>query len=91
MGQLISNALYDADKFRWGPDNFTMTLWDMLEYANIDMGLFISTYHKGIKGVEEIRETFRSDTGKKYGPEFIEIGLMIGDELYRVLSEKSGG
>jgi HD superfamily phosphodiesterase len=30
VGQMISDALYDADKFRWGPDNFTQTLWQML-------------------------------------------------------------
>ena len=30
VGQMISDALYDADKFRWGPDNFTHTLWQML-------------------------------------------------------------
>ncbi|TRZ91691.1 hypothetical protein D4R89_02490, partial [bacterium] len=28
--QLLSDALYDADKFRWGPDNFTETLWAMI-------------------------------------------------------------
>ena len=31
---LISDCLYDADKFRWGPDNFTDTLWDMVTFYN---------------------------------------------------------
>jgi hypothetical protein len=29
LGELLSNCLYDADKFRWGPDNFKDTIWDM--------------------------------------------------------------
>src|SRR5512144_138610 len=30
-GCMVSDALYDADKFRWGPENFTGTLWLMVE------------------------------------------------------------
>lgn len=33
VGQMISDALYDADKFRWGPDNFTLTLWQMFRFS----------------------------------------------------------
>ena len=29
-GALVSDCLYDADKFRWGPDGFTDTLWHMV-------------------------------------------------------------
>jgi len=29
-GRLVSDALYDADKFRWGPENFTTTLWTIV-------------------------------------------------------------
>ncbi|RME62925.1 MAG: hypothetical protein D6778_10395, partial [Nitrospirae bacterium] len=34
-GKLLSDCLYDADKFRWGPDNFTTTIWQMLEYGKV--------------------------------------------------------
>ena len=30
-GCLVSDGLYDADKFRWGPENFTTTLWIMVD------------------------------------------------------------
>jgi hypothetical protein len=33
-GVLIDGCLYDADKFRWGPDNFTDTVWDMVSFHN---------------------------------------------------------
>jgi hypothetical protein len=58
--QLVSNCLYDADKFRWGADTFTHTLW-------------------------RIMETFRTPTGRQYGPEIIETGMEIGKGIYRYL------
>jgi hypothetical protein len=85
--RLISDALYDADKFRWGPDNFVVTLWDMLEFARIDVGRMLAGYHKSIEGIQRIRETFRSQTGRRYGPQFIDIGLAVGEEIYRRLRE----
>lgn len=91
-GRLVSDALYDADKFRWGPDNFTTTLWDMLSFADIDIGLMLDGFSRGMEGVERIKETFRTETGKSYGPEFIEIGLKMGREIYDNLVEiREGG
>jgi hypothetical protein len=84
-GQLISNSLYDADKFRWGPDNFHDTLWDMVSYFNPPLAEFIDGYPRGMKKLEAIKKTFRTTTGKKYGPQFIDLGLAIGEELYGVI------
>lgn len=84
-GQLISDALYDADKFRWGPDNFTDTLWEMVSPESVPIRLLLAHFQKGMDGVEKIATTFRSETGKKYGPEFIEIGMAIGQRLYEEL------
>ncbi|MBN1883148.1 MAG: hypothetical protein JW885_13355 [Deltaproteobacteria bacterium] len=90
-GRLLSDALYDADKFRWGPDNFTRTLWDMLEYAGIPVSAMLKRYHKSLDGIIRIKDTFRTDTGKAYGPEFIDLGLSIGEEIYRQLQERIEG
>ncbi len=90
-GGLVSDALYDADKFRWGPDNFIVTLWDMLEFAGIEVGRMLTRYHKSLEGIRRIRETFRTQTGRRYGPEFIDIGLAVGDEIYSRLIERQGG
>jgi hypothetical protein len=41
-------------------------------------------------GLEKIKTTFRSQTGKKFGPQFIDLGLAIGRKLHAViLSEYS--
>ena len=83
--QLLADALYDADKFRWGPDNFTHTVWDMVSYAQIPLPLFMSHYPKALEGIARIKATFRSDTGRLYGPGFIDIGLKVGRKLYKII------
>jgi len=84
-GQLISDSLYDADKFRWGPDNFTDTIWHMVSYSKTPLLKFMEFYPKGMQMLENAKSSFRSDTGKKYGPRFIDLGLAIGEELYDVI------
>lgn len=87
-GKLISDCLYDADKFRWGPDNFTDTLWEMVSFLNPPLDTFIAHYPKGMQGLEKIKQTFRTKTGRRYGPQFIDIGLAIGEKLYRVIQNE---
>ena len=84
-GGLISDCLYDADKFRWGPDNFHDTLWDMVSYFNPPLTKFIDGYPRGMEKLKSIKSTFRTATGQKYGPQFIDLGLAIGDELFDVI------
>jgi hypothetical protein len=81
--RLVSDCLYDADKFRWGPDNFTKTLWLLTESFNIPLRRLYQDFEEKLEGIGRISETFRTDTGRKYGPEFIELGLRIGSEIYR--------
>jgi hypothetical protein len=88
QGQMLSDALYDADKFRWGPDNFTETVWDMISFNDVPIRLVIAHFPKGMEGIRKIAQTFRSKTGRQYGPEFIELGLAIGTKLYEELRKK---
>lgn len=84
-GTLVSDCLYDADKFRWGPDNFAHTVWNMLEFTQTPLSKFVSLYPNGIKALEKIKTSFRTRTGQKYGPLFIDTGLAIGDKLYAII------
>jgi hypothetical protein len=88
FGQMVSDALYDADKFRWGPDNFTQTLWQMLRSSKMPIAPLILRFPKGMEGISGIKETFRTETGKIYGPEFIELGLKIGERVYQFLEKR---
>jgi hypothetical protein len=85
-GCLVSDALYDADKFRWGPENFTTTLWLMVESNNTPPEALHRVFKEKMKGIERIKETFRTETGRRYGPEIIDQGISIGNAIYREMS-----
>ena len=87
-GQLLSDVLYDADKFRWGPDNFTETLWAMVAPRGVPLPALLPRLLPGIEGVDRIRDTFRTPTGKHYGPDFIDRGVAIGRRLHAALSAR---
>jgi hypothetical protein len=80
--QLLSDALYDADKFRWGPDNFTETLWAMLDSRKASLAEALPRFPRGMEALRRIRETFRTPTGREYGPDFIDLGLELGRRFY---------
>ena len=86
-GNLVSDCLYDADKFRWGPDNFTITVWDMLAFSNTPIERFINYYPKSVEGIAKIKSTFRTATGKKYGPQFVDLGIDMGKVIYQYLKD----
>lgn len=88
IGKLVSDTLYDADKFRWGPDNFTVTLWEMLRFDHASVVAFIPRFPEGMAGISRIKDTFRSHTGKVFGPEFIDLGLSIGEKIYEFLRKR---
>ena len=81
--KLVSDALYDADKFRWGPDNFTVTLWLLIESAGLSLERLYHSFIEKMEGIKKIKKTFRTKTGQQYGPEFIDKGIAIGNEIYR--------
>jgi hypothetical protein len=87
---VLSDSLYDSDKFRWGPDNFSHMLWAMLAHADISAAQFMSGYERGINSLRKIKKTFRTDTGRKYGPEFIDIGIEIGTTLLSRIKNELG-
>ncbi|NOY69038.1 MAG: hypothetical protein GXP53_06035 [Deltaproteobacteria bacterium] len=79
--RIVSGCLYDSDKFRWGPDNFTSTVWGMVEGLGPSFETFLAHYPAGMEHIERIGSTFRTATGRAYGPQFIDMGLFIGREL----------
>ncbi len=85
-GALLSDCLYDADKFRWGADNFSDTVWDMVRHFRTPLAEFVKLFPRGMQMIENIKATFRTATGKAYGPEIIDQGLDIGKEVFRMIN-----
>lgn len=83
--QLVSDALYDADKFRWGPDNFLTTLWEICNYQEWTLNEILAKFPQGLEMIASVQDTFRTSTGRIYGPEFIELGLTMGKKMYQII------
>jgi hypothetical protein len=83
--QLLAAALYDADKFRWGPDNFVTTLWEICDYEDWPLEDILARFPDGLDRIKAVASTFRTQTGQTYGPEMIDLGLSLGRQLYHRL------
>lgn len=81
QGRIVSDCLYDADKFRWGPDNFTDTVWSMASYYRVPVEGLVAAYERGIEAIVRVRGSFRTELGRRYGPEIIDMGIRIGDRV----------
>ncbi len=90
-GCLVSDALYDADKFRWGPENFTTTVWTMVLDRGTTPRRFYEVFPEKMRGIEAIKKTFRTRTGRMFGPEIIDQGITIGNAIYAELSAMLAG
>lgn len=85
LEELLAAALYDADKFRWGPDNFGTTLWEICDYEEWCLREILAKFPEGIERIRSVANTFRTEVGRTFGPEFIEMGLHLGNRLYTAL------
>lgn len=82
--QILADAVYDADKFRWGPDNFSTTLWEICNYQEWSLEQILNKFPHGMEFISSIRHTFpHTSAGKIYGPEFIDLGLEMGRQMYK--------
>ncbi len=88
---LLAGALYDADKFRWGPDNFVTTLWEICDYQEWPLEEVVRRFPEGVERIRQVADTFRTSVGQSCGPEFIEQGLAMSQTLYRQLRDAAGG
>jgi hypothetical protein len=86
----VSDALYDADKFRWGPENFTTTMWLIMESTGTTVEVLYKSFEEKLQWIRKIKGTFRTDTGRRYGPEFIDFGMTIGQGIYAEMGQILG-
>lgn len=87
--EIVAHALYDADKFRWGPDNFNTTLWEICNYQEWTLEQILDRFPQSLEIIVSITNTFRTSTGQIYGPEFIELGLAKGKKIYQIIQKFS--
>jgi hypothetical protein len=61
----------------------------MLLPRRIPLQVILPRFLQGLDSLRKIRETFRTETGRRYGPDFIDRGLLIGRNLYDALVEQN--
>ncbi len=54
-----------------------------MECSRISAKTLYTNFLEKMEGVGRIKETFRTETGRRFGPEFIDLGINIGNEIYR--------
>ncbi len=89
--QLLSDALYDADKLEWGPENFTRTIWRMMASRDTSIAQLPRIFTSGMAFIQQVKGTFRTRTGRTYGPPIIDRGLWIGSRILERLPDAADG
>lgn len=82
---LLAGALYDADKFRFGPDIFATTLWELCECDEWSLEQIAERFAEGPRLAREFAGTFRTREGRRYGPQLLAEGLSLAEELQRMI------
>ena len=83
---LLAGALYDADKFRFGPDIFATTLWELCECDEWSLEQIAERFAEGPRLAREFAGTFRTREGRRYGPQLMAEGLVLAEEFTRMLA-----
>lgn len=83
--QIVSDALHDADVFRWGPDYFVTTLWEMCDYQDWPISAIIERFPTAMERAKTRVAGLRTAIGRTYGPDILERGLMVGRRMYALM------
>jgi hypothetical protein len=57
----------------------------MMNHQKVEVADLFGRFPWGVDGILKIKETFRTNIGVQYGPEFIDLGVKIGKEIYQHL------
>lgn len=85
--QCISNAVYDADKFRWGPDTVNTIIWEICAHSTCSPEEIPVHFSDSIPKIQALRSTFRTRTGQLYGPQFVDQGITIASHIHNNLQK----
>lgn len=85
--RLLSGAVHDADRFRFGPDIFSATLWELCECEDWSLEEIGKVFPKGRELAKNFAGAFRTEQGRRYGPALMEEGVALSLECERLMAE----
>lgn len=84
---LLSGALYDADKFRYGADVYVTALWEYCDYEDLPPAEALRCLAMAADRLPAFVGTFRTRPGRNYGDRILAAGM---DAIPLLTKELSG-
>lgn len=85
--RLLAGAVHDADVFRFGPDIFVTTLWELCECDEWPLERIAGCFPQGVTRARTLADSFRTEGGRRYGPQLLAEGLSLAEEYERMLGQ----
>jgi len=86
--RLLSGVLHDADCFRFGPDIFAATVWELCDCDEWTLEDIARAFPEGPKRAASLTKSFRTEQGRRYGPALIDEGLSLAQEYTRLFEQE---
>jgi len=85
--RLLSGVVHDADSFRFGPDIFSATVWELCDCDEWTLEDIARAFPEGPKRAASLVKGFRTEQGRRYGPALIAEGLSLAPEYTRLFEQ----
>ncbi|OIN98878.1 MAG: hypothetical protein AUJ49_12295 [Desulfovibrionaceae bacterium CG1_02_65_16] len=85
--QILAAVVHDADRFRFGPDILPTTLWELCDCDEGTLEEIARIFPEGPRRAESLRESFRTEQGRRYGPPLLTEGIAMAPEYVRLIEE----
>ncbi|MDQ7835668.1 MAG: HD domain-containing protein [Humidesulfovibrio sp.] len=85
--RLLAGAVHDADIFRYGPDIFATTLWELCECDEWSLEQIAAAFPEGVRRAKALAGSFHTESGRRYGPPLLAEGVSLSEEYERMLGQ----
>jgi hypothetical protein len=85
--RLLAGAVHDADVFRFGPDIFATTLWELCECDEWPLEKIAATFPQGALRAKALGDCLRTEGGRRYGPPLLAEGVSLAAEYERMMGQ----
>ncbi|MEF2143941.1 MAG: hypothetical protein V3573_00725 [Desulfovibrionaceae bacterium] len=85
--RILTHALHDAYLFRFGADIFATIMWNYCDYTSQPLTEVAAQFEAALAEVQDAPMEFLTETGRKYGPEILQVGREQAQAMLRLLKE----
>ncbi len=85
--RLLAAVVHDADCFRFGPEILPTTLWELCDMEEWSLERIADVFPEGPRRAATLRDAFRTEQGRRYGPELLDEGARMAPEYARIIEQ----